>query len=542
LDEIRRRDELIREQEERTRTLEDQNKRLQDELEKKLRELEEQRRQIEEQEKIIEDLREELRVARFGPRSEKRSKPKETTVSSPGEADEEGQKSIPQVPKYVSEHAEALPKLNKEKGKRRASAKKSKKEVLGKVPPHIPTRSTYTILPTVGNLCPYCHESLGVPLKQEESTKLCKCLYRVERIVMYRVSSLCRACGTFFYSSTPEDPFPKSGFDASVVADVAVEKFVDGVPLHRQAQAFRRDGILVSEDTLEELILKGAALLGHTYEYLLEEVKDSPIVASDQTRLRVRVPGEEGVSRYVQGSLSLSVNLQGDVALVAAADQKKESCEAAIGDRVEILVTDAAAIFSSIAQEKGLKEANCFSHARRKFFQALQSDPVLADGALDFFAALYAVEAAADLRKATPEERKALRQEYSRPVLVDFRKWCEEVVEIREKDEKLRKAVDYMLCRWEKFEIYLHDGRIPIGRVKSRRGRSYRAPFPTPARRTGRAVLPHPALIETNKLSRSNGRHETAVAYRGQVLRRDTCPGIGDIQCPATDVFASTIA
>lgn len=152
-------------------------------------------------------------------------------VSPPVE--EKRRETITQVPKYVSEQAKALSELSEEKRKCRANARKSKKETLGKVPPPIPTRSTYMILPTVGSLCSHCHESLGAPLKQEESIKLCKCPYRVERIVMYRVSSLCGACGTFFYSPTPKNPFPKSAFDESLDADVAVEKFVDGVALHR---------------------------------------------------------------------------------------------------------------------------------------------------------------------------------------------------------------------------------------------------------------------------------------------------------------------
>lgn len=446
LEDMRRRDGVIRE-------LEDQNKRLQDELEEK-------RQQIKKQEQIIEELKEELRLERFGKKTEKRKQPSSPEEAPPPAPCEEDPPTT--VPEYVSELAKTLRPLNKEKKKNRAKAKRNRNKAAGKAPAHIPTRVTYTVLPTIGNLCPYCQVSLGAPLKQEESVKLCKCRYRVERIVMYRVSSLCRACGTFFYSSTSEDPFPKSRFDESFVADVVTQKFVDGVPLHRQAQALERDDIFVSEDTLEEFLLKGAATLKPTYRYHRDEVKKSALLACDQTPLSVKVTGEDGVSRYVQGSLSLSANLEGEVVLIASADQKKESCEKGIGNKVKILVSDAAPTYASIAHSKGIEEANCLSHARRKFFKARQADPVLADQALDFFAALYAVEAIADVKEATAEERQLLRQEQAKPVLNDFRKWCEKVTEIRDKGEKIREAVDYMLTRWEKFEKYLEDGRIPI--------------------------------------------------------------------------------
>jgi len=242
-----------------------------------------------------------------------------------------------------------------------------------------------------------------------------------------------------------DDPFPKTHFDESFVAEVAVQKFIDGVPLHRQAEALARDGVHVSEDTLEDLILKGASLLTPLYRYHLEDVRGSPLLEADQTRLNIRLKGDDGVSRYVQGARSLSANLRGEVALVASADERKESCERVIGDKVEVLVSDAAAVFSSIAGDRGIKEANCLSHARRKLFQARGADPVLAERALDFFGALYAVEALCDVKGVSAEQRRELRQQYARPVLCDFKLWCEKVAELREKSEKLRIAIDYML-------------------------------------------------------------------------------------------------
>ena len=87
--------------------------------------------------------------------------------------------------------------------------------------------------------------------------------------------------------------------------------------------------------------------------------------------------------------------------------------------------------------------------------------------------------------------------------------------------EKFAEALGYLRNQWDALQVYLGDGRLPIGRVEVWRGglgfgllpcqgfpvrgaiSACHAPFPHPAHRTGRADFPHPALLQNFRSSRS---------------------------------------
>jgi transposase len=66
---------------------------------------------------------------------------------------------------------------------------------------------------------------------------------------------------------------------------------------------------------------------------------------------------------------------------------------------------------------RGMTEVGCWMHARRYFFQALESDEPHMGPALHLIARLYAVEEPAKALSLSAEQRFALRQRISAPVL-----------------------------------------------------------------------------------------------------------------------------
>ena len=87
------------------------------------------------------------------------------------------------------------------------------------------------------------------------------------------------------------------------------------------------------------------------------------------------------------------------------------------------LMSDGYEVYAGIAEGNGLTHLGCWAHCRRYFVEAEAMIPKTARSpeqpATQFIttiAELYAVEARA--RALTPEQRHALRQEYSQPILV----------------------------------------------------------------------------------------------------------------------------
>jgi transposase-like protein len=85
--------------------------------------------------------------------------------------------------------------------------------------------------------------------------------------------------------------------------------------------------------------------------------------------------------------------------------------------------------------------------------------PVAAQ-ALDRIGALYAIEQ--QIRGRPPDERRAVRQERSRPLLDGLRSWFEQTLASLSQKSATAKAIRYALSRWEALGRYCEDGRVEI--------------------------------------------------------------------------------
>jgi hypothetical protein len=130
------------------------------------------------------------------------------------------------------------------------------------------------------------------------------------------------------------------------------------------------------------------------------------------------------------------------------------------------------------------------------------------------------------------KERLHYHQRYSGPIMERLKHWLEQQFEERtvEPNSSLGKAFRYLLGHWATLTRFLAIPGAPLGRVDARRGvrrlpvavaapfgddasvRLALAPFPAAARRTGRAALPHPALIQDVTSSRSTGFYSALAA------------------------------
>ena len=69
-----------------------------------------------------------------------------------------------------------------------------------------------------------------------------------------------------------------------------------------------------------------------------------------------------------------------------------------------------------------------------------------------------------------PEERLAVRQDLSRPLVDDLRVYMREQAARLSRGHDLIKAVNYMLKRWPAFTLFLEDGRVCLSNNAAERG------------------------------------------------------------------------
>ena len=109
--------------------------------------------------------------------------------------------------------------------------------------------------------------------------------FRVTRHVRPKLS--CRACETITQAPAPSLPIPKSLAGPGLLAHVAVAKFCDHLPLHRQAEIYAREGVEIDRGTRGDWIGGITRLLRPLRDALERHVMGGPRVFADDTTIPV---------------------------------------------------------------------------------------------------------------------------------------------------------------------------------------------------------------------------------------------------------------
>lgn len=274
-------------------------------------------------------------------------------------------------------------------------------------------------------------------------------------------------------AAMPKPAFPKSLASASIVAYIMMRKYVEGLPLYRQEQQFRRAGTLLSRQTLANWVIAGASWLEHIYKALHAQLRAQDIAHADETEVQVlREAGRPAQSKsymwlYASGRYFHPIRLY-DYRRTHAAHNPLEFLAGFAG----YLHVDGIAVYKKLP---GIKPAGCWAHARRKYADIIKILPPAfqkngntpAHAGRNFCNKLFDIER--DLKDATPNERHAGRQLRSRKVLDEYRAWLDKMVIETTNQNKLGEAVRYSINQWEDLIRFLDDGRLEIDNNRAER-------------------------------------------------------------------------
>jgi transposase len=146
-----------------------------------------------------------------------------------------------------------------------------------------------------------------------------------------------------------------------------------------------------------------------------------------------------------------------------SSDRGGEHPEQHLAGYAGLMQADAYAGFSRLYEpnRKGgqIVEAARWAHGRRKFFDLarLSKAPIAAE-AVKRIDALFAIER--EINGLAPQERLRVRQERSRPLIVELQAWLREQRAKFSRSNDTAKAINYCLSRWDAFTRFLDDGRL----------------------------------------------------------------------------------
>ncbi len=292
---------------------------------------------------------------------------------------------------------------------------------------------------------------------------------RVERQRHVQEKLRCRCGEGIIMADGPARAYDKARFGPTFMAQVAVSKCADSLPLHRQAKAYRRVGVQVDDSTLGDPFRRTAEITSPLSDRLLELVAEEEIVLADETTQRVQAKGKTRTA-WLWSFIARDEGEKEIIAYVFSRSRSGETPVRVLGDTRGKLLVDGYSGYNKVTVPGGRERAGCFAHLRRKFFEAQSTAPEAAKQAMEYIHDLYRLERAAreDDILGTPEHLKR-RQTDSRAILDAFEVWLEIEQDRHPPKSPIGEAIRYAHGQWNALTLFLTDPHLPIDNNASER-------------------------------------------------------------------------
>jgi transposase len=241
-----------------------------------------------------------------------------------------------------------------------------------------------------------------------------------------------------------------------LLVQVAIDKYCDHLPLYRQAQRFQREGLDLSRQTLCDWMMAFGELLRPIVKIMAREALGGDWLRADATGMPVldesRVKGKAHHGHlWAWGNYDV-------VVFTYTPDKKAETVLALFPEFEGVVLIDGATDFNLLERADGVTRAGCWAHARRKLYEALAYDAVLAMRGLAAIRELFVAERV--VMAAPIEERLALREELCRPILDGIRRWVDEELSRAIPRTPMHGALQYLDNQWERLCVFLEHASI----------------------------------------------------------------------------------
>ena len=257
---------------------------------------------------------------------------------------------------------------------------------------------------------------------------------------------------------------PAGMVDESLIAQIIVEKIQFHTPIHRFVKKMKQAGVgFIKANNLHNWFHTGAHSLLPLYHLLIKDILTQGYIQGDETPIPVLSKNKPGATHrgYMWAFHSPDIKA---VAFNYDPSRSTQAAQIILDDFSGILQTDGYTVYENIAKREDIELIYCMAHARRKFFDAQQTNSSLAQYFLNRLQVLYEIERQARDGKYAFDQRLQLRQDKAVPILRELEQWLIE----QHADKTLlpksliRKAIDYSLSRWKGLMAYAHNGRLEI--------------------------------------------------------------------------------
>ncbi|MBA2660839.1 MAG: IS66 family transposase [Bradymonadaceae bacterium] len=384
--------------------------------------------------------REQLQRALFGPSSER----------------------LPPMQRLVTKHQKEQEGAE-ERAQRKAAAQKKREDNAQRRRDTLP--SEIIDHPIAATCCPSCQAPVtdAAQLADEVSEEFEFVPASLVRREHHRKRRVC-ACNTFLYGEPVARVADAVIYGPGLHAHVVVAKCADSIPIERLSKSFGRANSAISRSTLNELFHRVADLTSPLYERMLVRVAQSEHVSADETTLSVQ---QKGKCRTAWMWTFIGSNL---VTYVFSASRSGQTPLDVLGQSTGTLQVDAYTGYNAVTCPEGRTRSGCWSHVRRKFFEALKTSPDEATYVLDQILAMYLVEyEAVDKNILGTEAHRILRRSKTGPLVEALFRWLEAQKGAHLPKGPLGRAIGYALNQRLTLSVFLDEAKVSLDNNLSER-------------------------------------------------------------------------
>ncbi|MCK6546830.1 IS66 family transposase [Myxococcota bacterium] len=253
------------------------------------------------------------------------------------------------------------------------------------------------------------------------------------------------AKGQILAAAVPDWALPSMMADASLIAEIAMNKYGFALPLHRQEKMTELRGFALARSTQYDWCEYGAKKLAPIVDAMhAESLRDSFMIATDATSAPVRAPGGT-----INWHVFVFISDLGHIFFRAVRHHDSASISALLHGFQGRLLSDASSIYNAL-HTIGVVELACWAHVRRYFWKATLTESALAHEALSIIGALFKVIAASN-RLSSLTDRGAFRVKHATPLVDALDDWMKQARTRAEPGGRLEAAINYA--------TNLHDAR-----------------------------------------------------------------------------------
>jgi transposase len=319
--------------------------------------------------------------------------------------------------------------------------------------------------------CPACgNERCRIGAEISEQLEYFPASFKVLKHIRHKYA--CGKCESEGYNPNitaaekPAQPIEKGLPGPSLLAYVAVSKLGDHLPLYRLENIFERQQVHVARSTMCAWMRCAGELVNPLVELMAERVRQSKVIHTDDTPVPIQSPGAKQCRK---GRIWCYLGDEANPYTVYdyTPSRARDGPAKWLAGYEGYLQADAYGGYDGVFHTQHVTEVACWAHARRKFYDAQDSDEARSTQMLALVGQLYQIER--ESKELSAALRLAVRQERSVPVLEKIKNWLDAEQDVVLPRSPMATAITYALNQWQALTTYTTQGFLNIDNNASER-------------------------------------------------------------------------